>query len=386
MAIYGVNRYDDVELGYYGESTYEGLEGALAIVAESEQNYNRIMQAVGISELNYLEATGEEIVYEAGRIEGFFDKVKEFFKKLMDKLKSLYANFIAWLDSYVKQSDDFAKKYGPILTRKQGAGELADFEFTGFNFTNLDNVESGLFTDGSKEFNGVKESVEFIVKKFSKESIEGDIDMPTGQSAEGVAVTKKGSIFSDHEMKKVEQFTADDYADDLRGEMLGGKGPIEAGDFSKELTEWFRDGETKGTHDYDGRDVVKAIESIKGSKKNIDKAKKYLKTTNDAINKVIKVLEGAEKQLLNASKRSDKATKYMNSLSKCISGYKTMMELNVTYNGAVVSALKDKCRQEKTMCVKAMSYRTDSKKREEKLFGEGFTHFTEGFLDNVILK
>ena len=59
-------------------STYEEL--SLAMIAESEQNYNAIMKAIAINEVNYFAENGQEIIYEAGGISGMFAKIKEFFK------------------------------------------------------------------------------------------------------------------------------------------------------------------------------------------------------------------------------------------------------------------------------------------------------------------
>ena len=73
-------------------ATYEEL--ALAMVAESEQNYISIMKAIAINEVNYFAQNGEEIVYEAGGVSGIFNKIKEFFKKLIEKVRQILHRFI----------------------------------------------------------------------------------------------------------------------------------------------------------------------------------------------------------------------------------------------------------------------------------------------------
>ena len=76
------------------------MRGAYAIVAENEANYNAIMKAVGIAELAHFESTGEEMMYEAADIKGFFGKLKEFFLKIIAKIKALFKKFFALIDSY----------------------------------------------------------------------------------------------------------------------------------------------------------------------------------------------------------------------------------------------------------------------------------------------
>ena len=70
------------------------VDSAYRIMAENQANWNAIMEAVGIDELAIYESTGSEIIYEEGTISGIFTKIKEFFKKLLEKsFLRIFKNF-----------------------------------------------------------------------------------------------------------------------------------------------------------------------------------------------------------------------------------------------------------------------------------------------------
>ncbi len=136
MGVYSLNRTNEIELNAsVEECVYEpGMEGAMAIVAESEANYNAIMQAIGVAELCVYESTGKEMVYESSNIKGFFGKVKEFFLKMWEKIKGLFQKFFAMFDQYVKSDKEFINKYRNVLLKVN----TRNFEYKGFKYTNLD--------------------------------------------------------------------------------------------------------------------------------------------------------------------------------------------------------------------------------------------------------
>ena len=79
------------------ESPYElGMGGALMHVYENQLNWNAIMKSVGISEMKYYQNTGRDLfVNEAGAVAGFIEKVKAFFKKVIEKIKQIFKAFMA---------------------------------------------------------------------------------------------------------------------------------------------------------------------------------------------------------------------------------------------------------------------------------------------------
>ena len=133
-------------------------EASMVAVAESEAVYNNSMKEVGIAELRYFEENGQEIIYEAVDIRAFFNKIKMFFKKLLDKVKAIFHTFIAKLSSFVQSDKDFVRKYEKEFSRKWNDVK-EDFEFKGYKFTINDSttVSTTTPTDNEVEALFIKE-------------------------------------------------------------------------------------------------------------------------------------------------------------------------------------------------------------------------------------
>ena len=105
------------------------------IVAESQQEWNTLMKQVALNELAVYSSNGcREVLYEAVDFSALFTRIKNFFKKLVDKVKAIFHSFMAKLSSILSRDSTFAKKYGNEFIRKvQNIRD--DFEFKGYTFT-----------------------------------------------------------------------------------------------------------------------------------------------------------------------------------------------------------------------------------------------------------
>ena len=109
-------------------------EASMVAVAESEAIYSNSMKEVGIAELRYFEENGQEVIYEAVDVKAIFNKIKMFFKKLIDKVKAIFHAFIAKLSSFGSDDKKFVQKYEKEFSRKWNEVK-DDFEFKGYKFT-----------------------------------------------------------------------------------------------------------------------------------------------------------------------------------------------------------------------------------------------------------
>ena len=105
------------------------------IVAESQEEWNTLMKQVALNELAVYSSNGcREVLYEATSFSAVFNKIKEFFKKLAEKVKAIFHSFMAKMSSVFGKSSSFAKKYGQdFINKVQNIKD--DFEFKGFTFT-----------------------------------------------------------------------------------------------------------------------------------------------------------------------------------------------------------------------------------------------------------
>lgn len=349
MGVYSMtNKEMDLTAGIIECSFEPGIEGAYAIVAESEANYNSIMQAVGVAELAVYESTGEEMVYEAGDVKGFLGKVKEFFVNLWEKIKGLFKKFFAMFDSYTKSDKEFVNKYKKHLI----SVNVKDFKYKGFNFT-VDAVEVGT---ADTAINGV------ITPAIGEESDLSD-------RAKCEAIIKAG----EEKTELVEK---------MRGAAVK-ESSLEASEFTKELFMKFRSGEdTKEELDnISVTDQLMAISENSALKKAAEKAFKDLeKSIKDAIKVVDKLQSGLLKAIPD---KTDKTVTEGRALavkvcSNTAALLKDKMSILQLVNGAKLTAIKDKNRQAKAICVSLMNYK--AKNESVDFTNEG------GFLAGVTIR
>ena len=362
MGMYSRNIYSDGAISELLENceaieprTDYFTEAALNIVVEGEENYNRIVQAVGIDEYNYFEENGTEMVYEAADIKGFFGKIKAFFINLLQKIKGLVKKFISLFDSYTKSDKDFVNKY-----RKHLLGvNMKNFEYKGYKFD--DAKLTGFNCD--KVLNAIKASVD---------GLNGD--------------TK----YAEQSKEKCQEFldkTSDtsDIEETMRGAALGAcegtNSKIDAGEYSKELFKLYRDGEDSKVV-LDNISISTQLSYILNTKdavkKGNDAEKTFTKSTNDILKKIDKDASNLTKATVDdgelQSKRVQATNRYY-SLLKSAQGMVT------TAIGAYLTALKDRNRQAKSICVSAMNYKPKNESTELGGYSEGAS-----LLDNVVIR
>ena len=340
MGVYSIsNRELDLNTGVI-ECVHEpGLEGACHIVAEAEANYNAIMQAVGVAELAVFESTGQEMVYEAADIKGFFGKIKEYFVNLLQKIKGLFKKFFAMFDSYVKNDKDFINKYKKDLVGANTRG----FKYKGYHFT-LDAVD--------------------VNKAASK--IESLLPNSTPTDKNGL----------DEFIKKFEDRA--ELIEKIRGAVVG-ESSLEAAEFTKELFKKLRSGEdTK--EELDNISVKDQIDAISANSSLKKAAEKQYSDLEKEIKDVIKSVEKAEKDLLKNLPDDVDAAQLRAAKIKAASTHvaclKDKLAILQVVNGAKLTAIKDCNRQAKAICVALINYKPKNES----------TSFTEsGFLAGVKL-
>ena len=370
-------------------------EASMVAVAESEAIYNNSMKEVGIAELRYFEENGQEVIYEAVDVKAIFNKIKMFFKKLLDKVKAIFHTFIAKISSFVQSDKDFVKKYEKEFSRKWNDVK-EDFEFKGYVFTIKNEI--GEIKDDAESEN--IDDTEFEIKgntykygDISKMKVARDIhDIVTliKDNREEIEESLRAGVFN------VVMDGCCTIADKVK--VTGG---LEAKDFSEELYSAFRNQENS-KEAIEKKDIVggvatitselrtadktkKAAEKItKEIIKNIDKAIKMIDRGTSAILKTIPDKEGKDNEEKNENTNVKSALIAL--LNEFSSTYlRTSREYFVQASGAFLAALKDRSRQYKAIMVKVIS---GSKKMQR----ESYDYTNESydgsgsFLDSVVLK
>lgn len=331
----------DIENMTYEESAYENpFEAGMNLVAESENNYNNIMKAIAMDELYALESTGAEIVYESGRLKSFFTKVKDFFKKLWEKIKGIFVKFFASINSMVLKDKEFVKKYKKALS----SVDTKNFTYKGFEFTNLNAPV--------KDPQSIRE-----IKTLAQIDADKDIN----------------SIKNYTESISDDNYT--DIVDKFRGDLLKDS-KIESDYFADDLFKYFRNGEDSKVEidKVDTNEQMKLIENTSDMKKQGEKA---LKDIKDPFDKVIKALEEAERKAIKDIPTSDEASAKATAYSATVKILKEAFGAAQLFTTAKLKAIKDQNAQAKSICVKLLTYKPKNE-------SASFVH-TEGgsFLDMV---
>lgn len=298
----------------YDECVYEaGIEGAMNIVAESEYNWQKLMEATGIDELQYFVENGSEMVYEASGT-GFFAKAKDFFKKVWEKVKGLFRKFFGMFDAMVKDDAAFLSKYKTKLARVEIP---SDFKIKGYNFT-------------------IDKKAKIV------DTTNGDI------------TTIVNSITTDKD-GKLDEYDSDDINEQIRGIVLGDNGKYTDKEFSTTLFENLRNGESD-KEDIENITVGQIVTALGSTKQLRKEAENNFKNIKKTIENSIKACEQAEKKALNGTDDTDTKSLNISKEHRKIEVYRMLLNADQVANGATLTAIKQYGQQWKMTAAKLLKY------------------------------
>lgn len=385
------SNYTDVQ-PFVGEN-FNYHELGIMAAAEIATNHNSFMKSIALSELAAVEQTGStDVLYESVNIKGIFEKIKMFFKKVIEKIHKIFHTFIAKMKSWFGNNASFAKTYEKEVV-KGWANVKNDWEFKGYKFTNINlNVEQA---DAMKV--SLTDAAETIKNALSS----GDIT--TLCQASAITVSEDG-------LKQVREHM-DDIKESMRKGLIDGLkknsfntsvsasysgGGLDSSEFTEELFKVFR-------NDQDSKEDIskdKILESYGGSIsgmmtyiKEFDKIKskteaaerKLVKGIDDLIKKVDKAQNDLIKENKDKTKSEDE--KKINEIAVQASSvfqtlYSGLSELTTQTFSALLQAQKDACVQAKEIAVKVIG---QSKKITEESYDYSYNDNGFDFISSVKL-
>ena len=344
---------DDSVEPYEGEDL---MEGALDCCITMQENYNMFMTQIAISESSYFERTGELMVYNEGMLGDMVNAIKNFLKKIWEKIKALFKRFMMEIDKYTKNDKEFVQKYKKEI---YSGKSLTDFTFKGWKF---------------------------------------DPKAADNTPAAIALCTLNSNLFSDMAGKDIENEETlknyeekyEDHLEKARGgiiEVLGGKaGSYSSSEFTKELHATYRSG-MESKEELDEKDIPGGITGIATELMSSAKVKKHANTAfkeaKRSIDNDIKDIERRQnsffktqpldkdekdktKQItddngntetITNQKSSDRSAKSFSYYLRCTRDVKSIL---LQLEGAVLNALKDWSRQNKAIIIKYVSYKPKS--------------------------
>ena len=325
------------------------LEAGANILIEAEQNWNAIMQAVGIEEVKAY-AEGTEVITEAGRIGGMLDKAKQFFQNLWQKVVGMFKKLLSILDQQAKKDKDFVKKYRADVQKvmsKKDWNENLNIKYYPFK---TDGKELGAWTGQAKAN---------MINKIGKIPFECKVDS-----------------LSDNDIKGFDELSwKDEINDKVRGAALGSDSTESESEFRKEMKDKIY-GDLDSSKDVTQDLVLESFRLIEGSEKAKKDLKDAFKGIDDSLKATIKNVEKAQRDYKFKDDKGneltgealDKATKKYAAIGTILSISKACQTTLTTVYSMECQAIKDRNRQARAIVGKV--YRRPVK--------EGFEHFEEG--------
>jgi len=295
-------------------------EAVLAVVAESESNFNALMTTIGLHENKALRESGECALNE-GAIRSFWEKVKKFFMSILAKLKGIFNSFMSRVDAQFKGGKSFFDKYKKELAEKFSKIDKDKVKFHGYKFTHLDSKNS-----------------------MNKEGIANTVAAMFSVSAQSLdfSATDAQKIIDGREK-------LDDKIEGFRSACLGEtSGSYSASEYNKALFEHFRDGQSTKS-EVDGVDFAYLAKVLGNDKAAKDASDSYKQLEKD-INEIIKLTEKAQNTSITAQTKDPKdgdAGKRTAAYPVIVSAFKGCLAAKQAYLGAQVTAISNEISQAK---------------------------------------
>lgn len=356
-----VSSYTDVQ-PFVGEN-FNYHELGIMAATEIAHNSNSFMKSIALSELAATEQTGSaDILYESVNIKGIFEKIKAFFKKIIEKIHKIFHTFIAKMKSWFGNNANFAKTYEKEVV-KGWANVKNDWEFKGYKFTHIFlNVESA---DAFKIIlEGVGEQTKNLLSNASLTEL---------MNANSLA-TENDIKYAREHMDDFKDSMRKDIIDELKGDKLNTSvkastnGGLDSGEFTEELFKLFRN-DQDSKEDISKDDILTSYGgSIAGMMtyiKEFDKIKTKTETADRKLTKgiddLIKKVDKAQNDLLKENKDKDKDADEKKQNEIIVQGsalfqsmYSALSELSTQAFSAMLQAQKDACVQAKEIAVKVI--------------------------------
>ena len=357
---YSSSDYTSVEPFKGDHFNYHEL--GIVAAAESAANQNAFMKAIALQELASMEQYGNtDVLYESVNVKGIFEKIKAFFKKIIEKIHKIFHTFIAKMSSWFGNNKDFAKKYEKEVV-KNWSQISNDFEFKGYRFAPITKADAiNAKNAEKKDWGDMKADLDNVIADVST--------MPTWLSNNSKPVAE--------DALKAARDKLDDIKDGIRAGYVnsfdkGSRTSLDSKEFTEELFKVLRSGEdskedlnkSKVLESYGGsvNGMMTFIKDYDKIKSELEKAEKnFTKGIDDVISKLDKIENELVKKNNEEGKKDNPDKNAINSnetIVQCSSFVQSVLgfdkECGIQAYSAVLQAAKDSCAQAKEIAVKVI--------------------------------
>lgn len=398
------SNYTQVE-PFVGEN-FNYHELGIRAASEIAANHNSFMKSIALSELAAFEQTGStDVLYEAVDIKGIFEKIKMFFKKIIEKIHKIFHTFIARMSAWFGGNASFAKTYEKEVV-KGWANVKNDWEFKGYHFTHISETKADTDAKFSVMIEGDGGAEQGIKKKLTDLIANGLATFIIGSSSDDLKALLSNNVKdkdkNDSSIAAIRE-KMDDIKDAMRFSIVQsireGKGlpttikadfkgsKYDSSEYTEELFKVFRN-EEDSKESFEKKDVLASYGgSVAGMMtyiKEFDKIKTKTESAErkitKAINKLIDDVSKAQNTSIKEMKDDDTKTAINEYLVQLSSLYQTIYSAASEYTtqafSAYLQAQKEACTQAKEIAVKVIG---QSKKMTESYDYSSEETYNNGF-------
>lgn len=333
------------------------VEEAFIIMYESEYNFNQIMRAIGIAELNEA-ANGREFFLEGANAKAFFEKIKTGLKKMFERITQAVKKVLHKLDFAVKSDKKFISENKSKIEK----GAKGNWSYQGYKYIDL--------LDSAKQIFGTKD-IDLLFKTCEEgEKALGETDD-----------TADAEVFIDH-LKEIRVEALDGIIDLNGSDREWSLQNIDMSATAEKVALKLRNGakekkELKGYIDIN-KDVIDVLKSDRDTTKIRDIYNKCKKVFNETIGKINKA------QVRLASKSDAKSTTIANLYSfACRLAEKELSLNNLAYSH-LMKAAREKRAQARAVAHVILRYYDDHKKELNE--SASYNNNTRTVFDGVVIK
>lgn len=359
------------------------LEGSLDALILANENYNIIMEAIGKNELKCLEETGYEFVYTEASIDGFILAVKKFLVRLWRSISGVFKSFLMWFDRQTMNDKSFLNKYKEKLLSKHLD---SSFSFSGYIYTiddkEIDNAIGVLETDPSGTNSKYQNPTNYgdAASKMSKDQIYGEY-----ADLEKTIDVLRGKVLScfKHKTDKRDKFDGKEFHDALMEALQNGQDSKEELDNTKIniqniINEMVNGNQTRKTIRLAftrGKKLIDdTIKSIDNETKTI--LRQHVENANDRSK-----ASNAEGRT-NMEMHNDK----MKHVTYHLNYVQRSRSILTVLQGSVLSALKNRSKQNKALIIKIVTYESKKESQIEEATWIHSDPLNSSFLSHIELK
>lgn len=394
------SRYTDVE-PFVGEN-FNYHELGIIAASEIASNHNAFMKSIALSELAAVEQTGStDVLYESVDIKGIFEKIKMFFKKIIEKIHKIFHTFIAKMSSWFGGNQSFARNYEKEVIKKWSTVKN-DWSFKGYNYkkavttkTDANALRVKAKAGGEKIENLLNNcSLEDYIKDKAGTKKNDNYNKNSPNSKERI----QSNITNDDELAKARE-KLEDIKDGIRKDIidalndntvptiqfefeikLDATGGYDQKEFTEELYKVFRNGEDSKV-DMEKKDIEDCYSSITNMMsyiKDFNKTKSLIEKSEREITKridsLIKKMDKAENDIIKEKDASKEIIVQASSFYQSVWG--AISEMITQTFSALLQANKEACTQAKEIAVKVIG---QSKKMTESYDYSDDYSYNDGF-------